>query len=518
MKVLSVSSALLIVLGIVMLYSKGPPSSNQLQMEAPVDSQESLSLYFPDTDTVPKDFVVASESEIEALTRDCMTRSNFQPLVAQAKKNAMYFYNEFRKSIPLNPLSGYSSYCWKTNYTVYWESRHACSGVLGNITYETNQCTYIQYIIYVTPYMTKVYPTRKYKSNFVCIPNVFIAGFPKAGSTFFYNFVNNLISISFKDEGVRQVAKEPQFWVHFLPHLQKNIRPLEKGVLGGYLLNFVPGTEKITKFNIKNLPLLDATPNTVMDFPRFNETENNLTNYCIMPVVLPRLLPDSKYMFVMRNPISHLYSGFWFSCTRSGKSFIGKDLIKKGPDAFHHGVVSKTRSFNTCMRNTSEPGISEVCRMEDKHEYASCIRQRLHLLDKCSAKITFNISSKEIPQCGEIRLYSGIYYVHIKKWIDLVARDRLLFFTLEEMKVDAIRVASEIVQALGLDPTIVTKENIQNATQVNARGKKKQRIINYRKDPSLKMREDTASILEVFYHPFNTLLVDLLGDNRFKWF
>ena len=357
-----------------------------------------------------------------------------------------------------------------------------------------------------------------YQSKLVCLPNIFVAGFPKSGSTFFYHFVDNLVSISIKDWGKRAGHKEPQFWVRFFPYEKRSAHTLDVGEMGGYFFNYIPGIEKMAKG--KDIPLIDGTPNIVMDFPRFSRRENNLTNYCIIPAVLPRLLPDSKYIFVMRNPITMLYSGFWFSFSRNHyRPELGEwAVVSKGPTVFHQQVVSETGKFNMCMRNISEPSISQVCKMEDKDDYASCIRQRLHLLDKCSAKITHHVYSQALPHCGEVRLYTGIYYVHLHKWLHLVERDRMLFYTLEEMKTGAIGVARDVVKTLGLDPSIVTKENVQKATLTAAEHNNKQTLVNYKEDPLLKMREDTAAILEIFYHPFNSLLAELLGHDKFKWF
>ena len=455
-----------------------------------------------------------ARDKITTLIQECMTKSNFQPLLKQAQKNALHYYDKFRTIVPYYPLKEYSSHCWVQNYSVHWNSSKICWGALGNITYKTSYCSYFPFPRTIIPYMTKLYPMEGYQSKLVCLPNIFVAGFPKSGSTFFYHFVDNLVSISIKDWGKRAGHKEPQFWVRFFPYEKSSVHTLDVGEMGGYLINFIPGIEKVAEG--KDIPLIDGTPNIVMDFPRFSQRENNLTNYCLVPTVLPRLLPDSKYIFVMRNPITMLYSGFWFSFSKNG---IGDwAMTLKGPNVFHQQVVSETGEFNMCMRNISEPSISQVCKMEDKDDYASCIRQRLHLLDKCSAKITHHVYSQALPHCGEVRLYTGIYYVHLHKWLHLVERDRMLFYTLEEMKTGAIGVARDVVKTLGLDPSIVTKENVQKATLTAAEHNNKQTLVNYKEDPLLKMREDTAAILEIFYHPFNSLLAELLGHDKFKWF
>ena len=437
---------------------------------------------------------IAEPTDISILTEECMTRSNLDslPLLKQAKENAANYYKEFRKVIPPHSLSGYASHCWKGKYTITWTDSNVCTSVVGNTTLSSKMCkTRYVHSAEITPYIRRTFPQHKYASNIVCLPNVFVEGFQKCGSTFFYHFVNNLVSMSIKDTGMRQIHKEPHFFC------SDNVQ--EGDQLGIYLLNFVPGIQKIAKFNKTNIPLIDGTPNSVTDLQTYKKGENNLTNYCIIPVVLPRLLPDSKYIFVMRNPMDMVYSGFYYSCT-------DKLLRSKlNPDIFHQRVMTGMATFTNCMKDISEPSISEVCRMENRENYSSCIRQRLHLLDKCSAKVK---PPKRGPHCGEIRFYTAIYYVHVRKWMDLVERDRLLFFTLEEMKVHADQVSRDIVQFLDLDPNIVTKENVMKATKV--------KDTKSRKYPN--MREDTKSALEIFYHPLNVLLADILGHDKFKWF
>ena len=44
-----------------------------------------------------------------------------------------------------------------------------------------------------------------------------------------------------------------------------------------------------------------------------------------------------------------------------------------------------------------------------------------------------------------------------------------------------------------------------------------QHVIDYKSDPRLKMREDTKQILVQFFLPYNQLLAELLGDDKFLW-
>ena len=42
-------------------------------------------------------------------------------------------------------------------------------------------------------------------------------------------------------------------------------------------------------------------------------------------------------------------------------------------------------------------------------------------------------------------------------------------------------------------------------------------LVDYKHDPRLQMREDTRQILEEFFQPYNQMLAELLGDDKFLW-
>ena len=116
-----------------------------------------------------------------------------------------------------------------------------------------------------------------------------------------------------------------------------------------------------------------------------------------MPSVVPMLLPNSKYTIILRNPIKLMYSAFWFLC--KAKKLSNEQQLK-GVDLFHKAIAIKLDMFNDCMKDTSTPSISSACKLDDKHTYASCIQQRLHLLDKCTQMIDFEFFFPELRNCG----------------------------------------------------------------------------------------------------------------------
>lgn len=452
----------------------------------------------------------AGSAGIQELVQHCIATthldsSNFS--IKQATANAKYFFDEFRKVIPEKSLDGYKSHCWAESYFTQW-TKYQYSGYVGNISFKKkierkSKCAH------VLPVLSKTIPARKYESKLVCLPNVFLAGFPKCGSTFLYCFISRLVSLDTKLTRMN-TEKEPHFWA--LANAAKNkYTPLVDSI-GGYLLNFLFGLKQIQDYNRPEGILIDSSPNTMFNWPRFRNAEDDLTNYCILPSVLPKLLPDSKFVVIMRKPVNMLYSAFWFSCTTLGKKFSDKTLLK-APDIFHERVMSKIAMFNKCMRDVSVPSISYVCELSSR-DYNSCIRERLHLLEKCSHKITFNLYSTELNGCGRSRVAMGLYYVHVKKWLSVVSRDRFLFLTLQGLVEHPVGTARRVQKFLGLKPN--ADSTIVNRS-VDSCNENSQSSVDYKHNPKLQMRNDTKLMLEHFYYPFNSLLAEITGNTEFLW-
>ena len=353
--------------------------------------------------------------QVEKFTELCMQAThmdlNFNgSLLSQAKSNAQYLYEEFRKVIPHDSLGNFHSHCWRKSFSIQWDNSHY-SGQIRNVSFRKEFKTFqewqLQRIRIMASALPKKFPTREYHTDTVCLPNVFMAGLAKCGSTFYYCFISKLFSMAGVSAMGSSALKEPRFWALLDPFHYSYIPKLDD--VGYYFLNFLPGMNMITQGN-NSIDLVDGSPNIVFAYPHFRKTEHELTNYCILPSVLPTLLPNSKYTIILRNPIKMLYSEFWFSCTTNGIK-LSREQILKGPDLFHEGIVSRLEIFNMCMKDQSTPS---MCKLDNKHTYASCIQQRLNLLEKCTHEISFD--SFSFPQhCGLTRLHKGLYYVHIRK-------------------------------------------------------------------------------------------------------
>ena len=459
-----------------------------------------------------------NDYDTDTLVESCMKATHIDatiesPLLEQAKSNARHVYREYRELIPEKSLSGYRSHCWKDSFVVNWTSSEY-SGSFGdsNISFRRN---WKDLAVSHTSFKAKTrhFPQSIYKTKLLCLPNLFLAGFRKCGSTFTYCFISNLISMIIRGVSPKDstLLKEPFFWVKI--DKKEDFHLLTKSDLGKYLFYFAPGMHEISDKKKNETILLDAAPDKMDYWPIFRdpEQEHNVTNYCLLPSVLPKLLPDSKYIAVMRNPVDMLYSSFWYSClARPGEHNIAI-RNEEFRNIFHDRVMAKVRMFNYCMRDSSVPSLSHVCDVKGGH-YSPCILQRIHLLDKCAAEIMFEIYSPEMPTCGVTSMSTGLYYIHVRKWLSVVSRDRLLFVALEAYGRDLSGTAKMILEFIGLKTDILANQRAASSATAFCRN----RETKLYKKPQNMMRKDTRRVLETFYKPFNHLLTELVGE-KMPW-
>ena len=101
-------------------------------------------------------------------------------------------------------------------------------------------------------------------------------------------------------------------------------------------------------------------------------------------------------------------------------------------------------------------------------------------------------------------------------WLSVVSRDRFLFLKFEELVKNPSQGALSLLKFLNLDTKVASNEQVIEEI-VSSCSRNTQVGINYRDDPQLQMREDTSTMLEKFYHPFNSLLAQLLDDDKYLW-
>ena len=422
---------------------------------------------------------LVNESEIKMVMKNmdsCLAATNMKDFfikmgyMRSARKNAQYLLDIIRTVVPKAYDPKYDIPCWDMNIQVSLQEDRMI-GRMGELSFNETCERY--------SWQHALQKHGNIATSVACLPKVFVAGYPKCGSTYLYCILK-------ASNKVAQFTKEPHWWIAQHGPNVPTTRQIAK-----YLFNFIPGSYLVQESHYA--VTVDATPNLIFKWPHFVD-EEPLVNYCLMPSLLPVILPDSKYIVVMRNPVALLYSAFWYTCTMYGHGWAWTEELKlRAPTIFHERIVAKIKLFNECM-------------------------QRQLMLEECILNITFlnSFGTKEL-HCGKTEVDVGIYYVHVRKWLSVIPREKFVFLTLEELSKDTIKNARELWKFIG----IPNSENI-NATRskllCDAPNKKNtQQAVDYHLDPRLQMRKDTKELLTKFYHPFNKKLADILGDDKFLW-
>lgn len=417
-----------------------------------------------------------------------------QDYLETARENAKTFLSTIRKVVPTHFSHHYSAPCWDSKLSVRYceedvpqldhKRMRRVEGSVNEFVFKTSLDLF-EYEL-KTEIRTKVNIT----SPTLCLPTLFIAGFPKCGSTQVYCLVTNLAKLANPSYNLSSTAlgKEPHWWVPHGPHSSSYV-PHQPTRLVGYLMNFI-GTATVQRNSRFALPIIDGSPNLIFQWQRYSPTEN-LENYCLVPAVLPQILPNSKYIVVMRNPADMLYSAFWFSCS-AGHLKLNRAQQLWGPHIFHEKVEKKIMMFKNCT--TTRP------------------------VDNCLIDV-YPLITSSFGACGRVRLEVGFYYHYIRRWLSVVPTRQFFFLTTEELhdNVTYIHVANKISEFLGLGVHIESVETLQHISRQQTECSNIQSRYDYHHDTELQMRNDTRKLLNDFFKPYNQKLAELLGDKKYLW-
>lgn len=310
-------------------------------------------------------------------------------------------------------------------------------------------------------------------SQLYCLPYFFIAGFPKSGTTTLHEALQQHPQIA------RPTSKEPHWWTR-IPLEDMNPDYL-KLIMMEYLLYFSGAAIKIAKRPDDGMITYDGSQSTLWDSNFFMDGED----YCAMPAVVSRILPDLKFIVVMRNPVTREFSNFFYSC--GPEMQMWPQHVQRDPAGqFHRTVQADTTIFKNCLEKTNR----------SMHR---CIRQM------CSMK----------GGCGRghqgKRFTIGLYYVHLQKWLQFYPRENFLFLKTEEMCGQPFRTMKRITDFLKVAPVSNERAHEWLCHEANAQ-------TVYSMDPEkFKMKPETRQLLEEFYKPFNVELAKLTGNDQFLW-
>lgn len=92
----------------------------------------------------------------------------------------------------------------------------------------------------------------------------------------------------------------------------------------------------------------------------------------------------------------------------------------------------------------------------------------------------------------------------------MIPRKNFVFLTMEELSADIDLVEEKILTVLSPLPHHLTvrDEGLSEITHFQS---------SYRDNPRLHMRADTRKMLTELYRPYNQMLANLLGEDKFLW-
>jgi len=375
-------------------------------------------------------------------------------------RNLDNFMNTLQTIIPpsVQFMKEYQNPCWYMTLSLTRKIKRMFMHKGGSLT--DTEAAYIMSEMF--------YPERgMVTKSLVCIPKVFFIGFPRSGSTQLYQMLTRHPQL------IGGVNKEPHWWTRFpftakFPH---NILAIIR-----YLIHYQEASEYVAEH--PNSLLIDGSQSTIWD-------TRNTNNLCILPSLISRVVPSAKYIVLMRDPVSRLYSDFTYLCTsylKAHRMETSPEYAMQSPDTFHIGAEIEVQEFQKCLESLP--------------------------LDVCTHYVIDskpNVSVAQ-PGCGRVRLGISLYYVHIAKWLRTIPKEKFLFLRTDDLTKDPYAILSRIWKFLELpsQPSAELQDILYSHTHSNLLSQ-------------TRMKPQTQQMLQNFFETYNKKLAELLQDDRFLW-
>ena len=400
--------------------------------------------------------------------------------IVEVSKRAGTFLEEIRSLLPEKFSTRYKNPCWSAEQPKDYPGwQHM---VLSYFHYGVRQLRPGRAWRF-SRFLSKPVNDNSNGSITLCLPYFFLAGFPKSATTTIHNALGKLPQV------VTPTEKEPHWWTRTLKIAKSKTFNSEYFPIAfvAYTLFFTELNSEVSKKwdNTTQFITYDGSQSTLWDSNFYYDG----LDYCAMPVVISRVLPNTKFIVVMRNPITRLYSHFLYSFRYhfgSVRNWPSK-VRRREEEIFHTQVTTEITGFRECLKVLS--------------------------VFECTSVGMYNASKRNAEfmdaesQVG-YKLMIGLYIVHIKKWLEFYPIENFLFIKMEDISKDSFGTMSKITEFLGLSP-ITSREVAENLLEVK---------MNVMRESHVKpMAAQTRSMLEEFYQPYNLELAQLLEDQHFLW-
>ena len=348
---------------------------------------------------------------------------------------------------------------------------------------------------------------RNKKETFTCLPAVYLAGFAKSGTTTLYSYLVSHPQLR------KPAQKEGHFWRSLL-NIPMNYTNKQMQAIW-YMQHFSKAAQYIQTH--PDAITIDASASTLWianplygnDYfydpknkirviePLNGAMYDNKQDLCFIPMAVHSVLPDAKFVVIMRDPVKRLFSDYWYFCANKNAWNDGKNIPKEymdnAPQIFHNIISMAIEEHRKCLM---DPTLDDQALTE-----FTCLRR---------ASLGYQVKGS----CFPVRLGVGMYYYHIVKWMNVYSQKNFHFLRLEDMAVDSYKSVREIWEFMGLTPIpkitfeLETGEGVKNEMSWIKQPKLEERFY---------MSPETEKLLTSFYKPFNKKLARLLGNDAYLW-
>jgi len=311
------------------------------------------------------------------------------------------------------------------------------------------------------------------RKSLYCLPYMYLLGYPKCGTTSLFDYFKKHSEFATLSSrgcgwiGVHSdgIVKDRHSTVRSMLHLVEHFYLASGQVL---LSN--------TDDNNNDMIIADFSPATSWRQSGFEQSKGG--SMCDPPLLMREMQPDAKFVVLLREPISRLYSAFWFYASPELKERL---MQNNGPQLFTNDVHTFFDRLKHCSKDAS---------------MLTCIR----------AAKEFNHHFQWDEQ-----LLTGFYYLYLLPWLQVFPRKNFLFIRNEDMREDTGKVLKEIFEFLDMSP--MPDDKLKQTVKKVAHNQK----IIHGSNSNLLLSPSTKKQLRTYFRPFNEKLAELLEDDKFLW-
>ena len=252
------------------------------------------------------------DKEIEkdlSLCTDMYMDGNTTSMVYSTLKSRLSILQEY---IPGNYLTKFKNPCWFDFYQIP-----------SSPLIQTPNCLFTEFNVTLQAKQIIKQVKTSATRHIYCLPAFFLPGFPKCATTTLHQMI-------IKHPLVAQSrCKECRFWSEFVD--QRGTQP-EKKIHSLWYLEIFSQSKQTIESNPLSITL-DATP---------LYTHSLGENFCVLPVLLMRVLPEAKFILVMRNPTKRYISHYWVNTIANLRDTYEESNVyqylhsKEAIEAFHN--------------------------------------------------------------------------------------------------------------------------------------------------------------------------------------